>query len=427
VLVAAALLAIAGVTTMTPAVTDAVGDPQAEIVPPTGDLPPIPAAAYVVLDGDTGEPLASYNADQPRPVASLTKLMTARLVLDAGPLDHTATVPPLQIAGDESQAGLEPGDRVSRDELLQAMLIASAGDAARTLAVDVAGNESRFVEMMNTEAAAAGLDATRYANPDGLDDPAQHSSAADVAHLAHDLMQDPTFRHIVAAESTSLDGTELPTTNDLLGTYPGANGIKTGHTDEAGWCLAASATRDGRSIVAVVLGAPTEHARDDAARALLDYGFQRTVTDLSGAGDGTPSTNGQVEPEPADEDVVTPGHPPADPGRRDQTTSSPRVPMRKVVPVGVLARPRSHRSRRRPDPRPAASRLVGGHGLVARRTTVTTLSSSSPWTGRRNSSGTTTRGEASVSSTASASTPSATSPRPRARATIARQSSNRAS
>jgi serine-type D-Ala-D-Ala carboxypeptidase (penicillin-binding protein 5/6) len=273
VLAGAVLLAVAGVTTMTVAVTDALRGPQAEIVPPTGDLPPIAAAAYLVVDGDTGEPLASFNADQPRPVASLTKLMTARLVLDAGQLDHTATVPPLQSTGDESQAGLEPGDQVSRGDLLEAMLIASANDAARTLAVDVAGRERRFVDMMNAEAAAAGLDATRYANPEGLDDPAQHSSAADVARLARDLMQDSTFRQIVAAESTTLDGSELPTTNDLLGTYPGADGIKTGHTDEAGWCLAASATRDGRRIMVVVLGAPTEQARDDAARALLDYGF----------------------------------------------------------------------------------------------------------------------------------------------------------
>jgi D-alanyl-D-alanine carboxypeptidase (penicillin-binding protein 5/6) len=270
-----ALLAIAGATTMTTAVADAVRDPQADIVPPTGDLPPIPAAAYVVLDGDTGEPLASYNADQPRPVGSLVKLMTARLVLDAGRLEHTATVPPLQVAGDESQGGLEPGDHVSRGELLHAMLVASANDAAHTLAVDVAGAERRFVDMMNDEAAAAGLDATRYANPDGLDDPAQHSSAADVARLARDLMEDPAFRRIVAAESTRLDGSELPATNDLLGAYRGADGIKTGHTDEAGWCIAASATREGRSIVVVVLGAPTEQARDDAARALLDYGFRQ--------------------------------------------------------------------------------------------------------------------------------------------------------
>ena len=86
-------------------------------------------------------------------------------------------------------------------------------------------------------------------------------------------MRDPAFRRIVAAESIRINGSELPTTNDLLGAYRGADGIKTGHTDEAGWCIAASATRDGRSIVAVVLGAPTEQARDAAARALLDYGF----------------------------------------------------------------------------------------------------------------------------------------------------------
>jgi serine-type D-Ala-D-Ala carboxypeptidase (penicillin-binding protein 5/6) len=273
VLVGAALLAIAPITSLTAAVTEAVRGPEATIVPPARDLPPIAAAAYVVVDGDTGEPLASFNADQPRPVASLTKLMTARLVLDAGNPEHIVTVPPLQIAGDESRAGLEPGDHVSRGELLQAMLVASAGDAARTLAVDVAGDERRFVGMMNAEAAAAGLDATRYANPDGLDDPAQHSSAADVARLARVLMQDPAFRRIVAAESTRLDGSLLRTTNDLLGAYPGADGIKTGHTDEAGWCIAASATRNGHRVVVVVLGAPTEQARDAAARALLDYGF----------------------------------------------------------------------------------------------------------------------------------------------------------
>jgi D-alanyl-D-alanine carboxypeptidase (penicillin-binding protein 5/6) len=267
---------IAGVTTLTGAVTDAIRGPEAEIVPPASDLPPIAAAAYVVVDGDTGDALASFNADQPRPVASLTKLMTARVVLDAGQLDRTATVPALQMADHESQAGLEAGDHVSRGELLEAMLVASAGDAARTLAVDVAGDENSFVEMMNDEAAAAGLDTTHYANPDGLDDPTQHSSAADVARLARDLMDDPVFRQIVAARSTTIDGTELSTTNDLLGAYPGADGIKTGRTDEAGWCIAASATRDGHSVVAVVLGAPTEQARDAAARALLDYGFSVT-------------------------------------------------------------------------------------------------------------------------------------------------------
>jgi len=278
-LVVVALLVATGITTMSMARTGGeTGSVEAGIVPPAGDLPPIAAAAYVVVDGDTGEALATFNADQPRPVGSLTKLMTARLVLDAGDLDRTATVPTLDLTSDQSQAGLVPGDEVSRGVLLEAMLVASANDAARTLAVDVAGSERRFVDMMNAEAAASDLDATRYTSAEGLDDPDQHSSAADVARLAHDLMGDPEFRRIVAAETTNVpgrrpDGVSLPTTNNLLGTYSGADGVKTGHTDQAGWCLAASATRDGRTVIAVVLGAPTEASRDDGARALLDFGF----------------------------------------------------------------------------------------------------------------------------------------------------------
>jgi D-alanyl-D-alanine carboxypeptidase (penicillin-binding protein 5/6) len=272
-LVGAALLAVACVTTGVATVTNAIAGPEVEIVPPTGGLPPIAAAAYVVLDADSGEALASFNADQPRPVASLVKLMTARLVLDEGGLDDTAVVPVLRIAADESQAGLAAGDRLSRGALLQSMLIASANDAARTLAVDVAGDEHRFVQRMNAEARNRGLDATHFANPDGLDDAAQHSSAHDVAELASDLMREPAFRRIVAAENTRVDGTGLPATNDLLSAYRGADGIKTGHTDEAGWCIAGSATRGDHRIVVVVLGAPTEQARDDAAEALLDYGF----------------------------------------------------------------------------------------------------------------------------------------------------------
>ena len=135
---------------------------------------------------------------------------------------------------------------------------------------------------------------------------------SDLALLGRALIRDyPVAYSYNKIKEFTVGPITQPNRNLLLWRDPSVDGIKTGHTDEAGWCLAASATRDGRSIVAVVLGAPTEQARDDAARALLDYGFQQTVTDLSGAGDGAPSTNGQVEPEPADEDVVNPGHPPA--------------------------------------------------------------------------------------------------------------------
>jgi D-alanyl-D-alanine carboxypeptidase len=155
------------------------------------------------------------------------------------------------------------------------MLVASANDAADTLARDVAGSEPAFVRRMNREAADLGLAGTTYADAEGLDAPGQHSTARDVAVLARDLLADPTFRQVVRQPAVSIDGHRLDATNDLLGRYPGADGVKTGHTDGAGWCLAASATRDGRRVIAVVLGAPSAEARDTSAAALLDWAFAR--------------------------------------------------------------------------------------------------------------------------------------------------------
>ena len=236
-------------------------------------VPPVTAAAYVVLDAGTGRPLAAVDADERRPVGSLVKLMTAHLALQAGEPGHRVTVPALDIAGDESQVGLVPGEVQRRDTLLAATLVASANDAARALAVDVGGDEAHFVEMMNAEADALGLDDTRYANPTGVDDRDQWSTAHDVAVLADGLMDDAAFRALVDDQGVTVDARDHAATNDLLGTYAGADGIKTGHTDEAGWCLAASATRDGRRLIVVVLGTPSEHARDTAATTLLDWGF----------------------------------------------------------------------------------------------------------------------------------------------------------
>jgi D-alanyl-D-alanine carboxypeptidase (penicillin-binding protein 5/6) len=239
----------------------------------TVDAPVVAAVAYVVMDGDTGQVLASANADQRRPVGSLVKLMTARLALAAGDPDHPVTMPDVAVGGDESQLGLVPGEVQSRGDLIDATLVASANDAARALAVDVGGDEATFVAMMNDEAAALGLDDTRYANPVGLDDGDQWSSAADVARLSATLMEDQRFRAIVAAPDVIVGPHHEATTNDLLGSYLGVDGVKSGHTDDAGWCLAASATRDGRRVVAVVLGSPTEHDRDASAVTLLEWGF----------------------------------------------------------------------------------------------------------------------------------------------------------
>ena len=127
--------------------------------------------------------------------------------------------------------------------------------------------------MMNDAAAELALGDTHAANASGLDADDQFSSANDLITLGSDLLRDATFRQTVSEPTANFNGETIPNTNDLLGAYPGADGIKTGHTSDAGWCILASATRDGRRIVAVVLGAPTEQGRDDAAETLLDWGF----------------------------------------------------------------------------------------------------------------------------------------------------------
>ena len=240
---------------------------------PTEDVPTVAASAYLVLDAETGQALAAVDADEHRPVGSLVKLMTAHLVLEAGAPDDPVTVPALDVGGDESQIGLVPGEVQRRDTLVAATLVASANDAARALAVDVGGDEAAFVEMMNAEAEDLGLDDTHYTDPAGIEDEGQWSTAHDVAVLADRLMDDAGFRALVDDPSVTVDGLAHPATNDLLGSYSGADGVKTGHTGGAGWCIAASATRDGRRVIVVVLGAPTEEARDASATTLLDWAF----------------------------------------------------------------------------------------------------------------------------------------------------------
>lgn len=235
--------------------------------------PTVDAQAYVVMDATTGATLASSNPDSEMPVGSINKLLTAYVVMEAGDPAKVVTIPRLQLIADESQIYLRPGEQFPRDLLLRAMLIVSAGDAAESLAVDVGGSLPGFVDMMNTAAQALGMTHTVAANPEGVDADGAHSSAADVAVLARTLMADDSFRATVARRSASLHGATFPATNTLLGTYPGATGIKTGHTTAAGFCLAASATRDGRSLIVVVLGTNSIPARDLTAAALLDWGF----------------------------------------------------------------------------------------------------------------------------------------------------------
>ncbi len=235
----------------------------------------IPARAYIVVDDRDGVVLAGRGAHRRGAVASITKLMTAYVTLRALPPDAVARVPVSATRIGESTVGLRAGQRVPVRQLLAALLVPSGNDAARTLAVRVAGSETRFVQRMNAAARALRLRNTAYRTPFGLDRPGQWSTAADSVRLARILMDDARFRRIVRQRAVRVGGTRYANRNRLLGAYPGLDGVKTGHTDDAGWSLVASATQNGARLYVAALGAPTERARDRAVRRLLDWGFSR--------------------------------------------------------------------------------------------------------------------------------------------------------
>jgi D-alanyl-D-alanine carboxypeptidase (penicillin-binding protein 5/6) len=241
------------------------------------DVPAVEAAAFAVYDATTSTMLASAGADGRRPVGSLLKLLNAAVAYDAGGPDAPVVAPDgLGGGAGESVIGIGAGQVVTRAVLIRAMLKVSANDAARLLAIDIAGSEDAYAAMMNDAAASLGLADTHAVNASGLDAGGQFSSARDLVALATHLSQNPTFRATVREPAARFNGRVIPNTNDLLATYPGADGIKTGHTSDAGFCLLASATRGGRHVVVAVLAAPTDQARDEAATTLLDWAFARS-------------------------------------------------------------------------------------------------------------------------------------------------------
>jgi D-alanyl-D-alanine carboxypeptidase (penicillin-binding protein 5/6) len=263
-------------TTLAPTTVPPTAAPTtAPPAPPTTVVPQIDAAAWAVYDMRRGGFLpATSNADAQLPVGSLIKLLAAQAAYAAGnPVKLSVAPPGLIVDPEESRIGIFDGQELSRDLLIRAMLIVSANDAARMLAIDIAGGEPQFAELMNQQAANLGLANTHAVNVTGLDADGQFSSANDMSRLAAFLMGNPTFQLTVERRDAQLNGQTIPSTNDLLRTYPGADGVKTGHTTNAGWCIVASAMRDGRRMIVTVIGAPTEAARDAGATALLDWAF----------------------------------------------------------------------------------------------------------------------------------------------------------
>jgi D-alanyl-D-alanine carboxypeptidase (penicillin-binding protein 5/6) len=254
--------------------SDTHGASHRTIVDDSAIAPPVNASAYAVFDTLVSTMLAATNADARLSVGSLMKLLNAAIAYDAGQQDKDIVVPDgLAGSEDESVIGIGAGQVVSRSLLIRAMLKVSANDAARLLAIDIAGSEDAYATMMNDTAASLGLTNTHAENATGLDAEGQFSSARDLITLATVLSANADFRQTVMETTAQFNGQTIPNTNDLLVTYPGADGIKTGHTSNAGYCLLASATRNGRRIIVAVLGAPTDDARDQAAATLLDWAF----------------------------------------------------------------------------------------------------------------------------------------------------------
>ena len=252
----------------------AVPAPAAEPRPPA-----VQAPQAFLLEASTGDVLFRRQAERPRPVASATKLMTALVVLERVSLQDTFTASGYRPQPIESKLGLEPGERMKVRDLLRALLLASANDAAHTLAQGTAGTVEAFVALMNDRARSLGLAQTRFTNPIGLDHPGNHSSAADLVRLTLRLRRRPFFARTVDLGRVRLGSgvrpREVVNRNDLVRAEPVVDGVKTGHTELAGYVLVGSATRDGVSVISAVLGDPSEAARDADTLALLRYGLSR--------------------------------------------------------------------------------------------------------------------------------------------------------
>lgn len=268
-------------TALPPATPPALGAPQPLLVPSPEErgLPGVTAAAYAVLDASTGAVLLEHNAQERRSPASLLKIMTALVTIERGTLDAVVTVPEaVTLLRASTAMGVQPGEHVTVRDLLYGLMLPSGNDAAVALAWHVDGSEGAFVARMNARARTLGLRDTSFVNPHGLDFQSWaggYTSAYDLAVIARAAMENETFRQIAVTRAwtarTDRNVYLLQTQNGLLGAYPGADGVKIGWTRRAGQTMVASAVRDGRRLIAVVLGSAS---RTEDARRLLDEGWK---------------------------------------------------------------------------------------------------------------------------------------------------------
>jgi len=238
------------------------------------------AASALLVDLDSGETLYALRRNEPLAPASTAKLMTALLVLQKANFDDLVTVSPTAAATGGSRMGLVAGETLTVRELFYGLLLPSGNDAAVALAEYVSGSETDFIALMNQTAASMGLTATWFATVHGVDAAGQTTSAQDLVAITRADLGYPLFVQVVATQSAEVAGHALQNTNELLGSYPGSDGIKTGTTDDAGECLVASVSHRGHRLLAVVLDSRDRYTD---ARVMLDYaaaGWRWQSTDL---------------------------------------------------------------------------------------------------------------------------------------------------
>jgi len=239
-------------------------------------LPDVTMKEGALVDAD-GRLLWARSPGTRRPMASITKIMTAVVALEHGSLDEIVSVPRIATSVGQSSASLLPGEKLTMRELLEALLVKSGNDAAVTIAVHVGGSQAAFVDMMNQKAQQLGLSNTHYMNPHGLDQTGHYTTASDLAVLARYAMSKPAFRDIVRLQKVTIGRgkrkTTFSSTDVLLSTYQGAMGVKTGNTNGAGYSVVSAAERGGVTLYAIVLGTDSDRQRFQEAKALFDWGF----------------------------------------------------------------------------------------------------------------------------------------------------------
>jgi D-alanyl-D-alanine carboxypeptidase (penicillin-binding protein 5/6) len=253
--------------------------------------PTIAAKSWLLLDATSGQVLASYKPDMRIEPASLTKIMTAYLVFDAirdKKLDLNqmvnVSVHAWKVDASSSKMFIDPATPVKVDDLLHGLMVQSGNDAAVALAEAVAGDEATFATLMNREAEHMGLTSTHFSNPHGLPSPDNYSTARDLSSLAlHEIVDYPEFYKIDSIKSFTYNKITQPNRNRLLWLDPTVDGLKTGHTEGAGFCMIASAKRPNgksgdRRLIAVVLGTDSDQARSQESQKLLNWGFQNFDT-----------------------------------------------------------------------------------------------------------------------------------------------------